>query len=315
MFLRARVWAVFGALAILATACGGGSGDTLTIYTSVTQATVDAVVAGFDQDLPETTVEVFRAPTGEVVARIEAERRNGTVGADVIWLSDPLSMYQYESDGMLSEWAPTAASGLPSEIQTPSFWGTRVLHLVIVTRAGNPFDLEAWSDLVDPSLAIAIPDPLFAGSAFAALGYFGLDYFDELRAAGAVQVPSPGDVVTGVAEGRYDAGITLEFSARSAATKGSPVEVVWPSPGAVAVTSPIAVLADTDRTDRARAFVEHVLSANGQTAIGATGWAPVLPGIAGPSIPAGTEIVYPDWESIFVSQDALVAGYEAIFGG
>jgi len=122
-------------------------------------------------------------------------------------------------------------------------------------------------------------------------------------------------VVTGVAEGRYDAGITLEFSARSAATKGSPVEVVWPSPGAVAVTSPIAVLADTDRTEQARTFVEHVLSASGQTAIGVTGWAPALPGIAGPAIPAGTEIVYPDWESIFVGQDALVAGYEAIFGG
>ena len=50
MFRRARVWAVLGALAVLAAACGGGSGDTLTIYTSVTQATVDAVVAGFEQD-------------------------------------------------------------------------------------------------------------------------------------------------------------------------------------------------------------------------------------------------------------------------
>ena len=142
---------------VLAAACGGGSGDTLTIYTSVTQATVDAVVAGFEQDSSDATVEVFRAPTGEVVARVEAERRNGTVGADVIWLSDPLSMLGCRSDGMLSEWEPTAASGLPSEVQTPRFWGTRVLHLVIVTRAGNPFDLEAWSDLVDPSLAVASP--------------------------------------------------------------------------------------------------------------------------------------------------------------
>ncbi len=321
MFLRARVWAAFGVLAIGAAACSGGNGEVLTIYTSVTQATVDAVVTGFEADNPAVDVEVFRAPTGEVAARIEAERRNGTTAADVIWLSDPLSMYQYGSDGLLAEWQPSAAAALPAEVQTPTFWGTRILHLVIVARAGNPAGIADWRDLVDPSLAVAIPDPLFAGSAFAALGYFGLEsgfgleFFGDLAAAGAVQVSAPGDVVTGVAEGRYDAGLTLEFSARSAAAKGSPVEVIWPRPAAIAVTSPIAVFAQADPADEARTFVEYVLSVGGQAAIGATGWSPVLAGVPGPTLPEGVAVVFPDWAAIFEQQDDLVARYGAYFNG
>lgn len=315
MSLRARVGAILGALVLLTSGCAGESGNDLTIYTSVTQATVDAVVTGFEEANPGAAVEVFRAPTGEVTARIAVEQRNGNLAADVIWLTDPLSMYQYQSDGLLAEWAPPAAAALPPEAQTDSFWGTRVLHLVIVVPAGNPAGIDEWQDLVDPTREIAFPDPRFAGSAFAALGYFGLEFFGAMQAAGAIQVSSPGDVVTGVAEGRYQAGLTLEFSARTAADKGSPIEVVWPRSGAIAVVSPIAVLANADPPGPARDFVDHVLSTAGQTSIGATGWSPMLAGTPGPAVPSGVDRVYPDWAAIFTQQETLVAGYAELFDG
>lgn len=321
MILRPRVGAVLGVFALLAAACSGAGPGTLTVYTSVTQATVDAVVAGFETANPEARVEVFRAPTGEVAARIEADRRAGAPTADVVWLSDPLSMYQYRAAGLLERWDPAGATTLPEGVATDSFWGTRVLHLVIVTEAGNPAAIASWQDLADPSLRVALPDPRFAGSAFAALGYFGLepgfgiDFFRELREAGAVQVSSPGEVVTGVAEGRYDAGLTLEFSARSAADKGSPIEVVWPAPAAIAVTSPVAVFAEADPMDDARGFVDHLLSPDGQAAIGSTGWTPVVAGVAGPAPPTGTPVVFPDWAAIFQHQADLLAGYSEVFSG
>ena len=306
-------------LAALVAACSGGGESTVTLYTSVTQATVDAVVAGYEAANPGTEVAVFRAPTGEVAARLEADRRSGSDTADVVWLSDPLSMYQYDADGRLQVWEPREAAGLPADLATDSFWGTRILHLVLVVPAGNPAGVAAWNDLRRPDLAVAIPDPRFAGSAFAALGYFGLepgfglDFFRELRAAGAVQVSSPGDVVTGVAEGRFSAGLTLEFSARTAADKGSPIEVVWPTPAAIAVSSPIAVLADAEPVDAARRFVEHVLSSAGQAAIGDSGWTPVRGDAPGPRPPAGAVVAYPDWGRIWQEQGELLDGYGAVF--
>ncbi|MBT8215642.1 MAG: extracellular solute-binding protein [Acidimicrobiia bacterium] len=314
-----RYGAALALAAVVAAACSGSGDSTVTLYTSVTQATVDAVVAGYEADNPGTDVAVFRAPTGEVAARLEADRRSGAATADVVWLSDPLSMYQYRADGILLAWDPQQAAALPEDLVSGSFWGTRILHLVLVVPAGNPAAVEAWQDLTRPDLAAAIPDPRFAGSAFAALGYFGLepgfgmDFFAAVRAAGAVQVNSPGDVVTGVAEGRYDAGLTLEFSARTAADKGSPIEVVWPAPAAIAVTSPIAVLAAAEPADAARDFVEHVLSPAGQAAIGESGWTPVRDDAPGPRPPAGASVAYPDWSRIWQEQSGLLDAYAGIF--
>lgn len=315
----ARWWAGLVALVLVLAACGGDDDSTVTIYTSVTQATVDAVVSGFETENSDVTVEVFRAPTGEVAARLEAERRTGDVGADVLWLTDPLSMYQYTP--LLDEWEPAGSVAVPGDARTESFWGTRVLYLTIVVPQGNPAGLSDWSDLTDPALRVAIPDPRFAGSAFAALGFFGLDpeygleFYEDLKAGGAVQVSSPGDVVTGVAEGQFDAGLTLEFSARTAAGKGSPIEVVWPASAAIAVTSPVAVLAEAAPGDDARDFVEFVLSQAGQEAIATTGWTPILDGAGGPGPPVTAAVVYPDWASIVARQGELVDGYSAIFGG
>jgi iron(III) transport system substrate-binding protein len=79
---------------LLLAACGDGAGTTasrrMTIYTSVTQETVDAVVAGFELENPNVELDVFRAPTGELNARLASEARGGGVGADVIWATDPL---------------------------------------------------------------------------------------------------------------------------------------------------------------------------------------------------------------------------------
>ena len=75
---------------------------TITLYTSVTQDTVDAVLAALAEQHPGLAVEVFRAPTGELDARIASELRSGGIGADVLWVSDPLSLQRYDADGLLA---------------------------------------------------------------------------------------------------------------------------------------------------------------------------------------------------------------------
>ena len=62
------------------------------------------------------------------------------------------------------------------------------------------------------------------------------------------------------------------------------------------------------------AFLDYVLSEQGQKEIAATGWQPVLTGVAGPPIPAGGQEVWPDWSSLFGWQQQLLSQYQAIFG-
>ncbi len=122
-----------------------------------------------------------------------------------------------------------------------------------------------------------------------------MNFYRTLKANGAVQVSTIPEVVTEVAEGRYQLGITLDSQVRAAVKQGSPVVLDWPSDGAISLYSPIAetVAAKGAVGTAAQALLRYVLSAAGQTAIGETGWQPVVPGIAGPARPAGATEVYP----------------------
>lgn len=316
-----RLLALAIGMAVLAGACATSeTGGNITLYTSVTQGTVDAVLAGLAQDYPDLTVELFRAPTGALNARIAAEQREGGIQADVLWLTDPLSMQQYDADGLLAEFTPDELSAIPAEYRSERFWGTRLLSMVIVQQQGLEVPLTGWADLADPAHAeaIVLPDPGFAGSAFGAMGYlaladgFGFDFYTRLAQNGAVQVSSPGEVVTGVAEGQFHAGMTLAFSARTAVDKGSPIEIVWPEPGAIVMYSPIAVIGERD-LDAAGSFVDFVLSSAGQEAIAGTGWQPVRADVAW-ALESGPAVT-PDWSALFNRQDELLDEYRSIFGG
>jgi iron(III) transport system substrate-binding protein len=319
-YTRARYVAVLLVALLVLGACSPPGEDVVTVYTSVTQETVDAVLEAFSRDHPETTVEVFRAPTGELTARIAAEQREGGIQADVVWLTDPLSMQQYDADGLLGEFSPAGLDQIPVEFRSDRFWGTRLLSMVIVEQAGLNPPLRGWGDLADPAVGtVAIPDPAFAGSALGAMAYlamadgFGFDFYARLAANGGVQVNSPGDVVTGVAEGQFTAGMTLAFSARAAIAKGSPIEIVWPEPGAIVMYSPIGIFASTERPTVAGAFVDFVLSVGGQEAIAGTGWQPVRSDVAW-DIDGGPSVT-PSWPDVFNRQDELLAAYREIFGG
>ena len=293
----------------------------LRIYTSVTQETVDAILDGFRAAHPDVDVEVLRAPTGELAGRIAAELRDGRILADVLWLTDPLSMQGYAEQGLLREWQPEAAADLPEAYRATSFWGTRVLNVVIVRGESVVPGPTSWADLADPAYAgaVAIMDPGLAGSAFGALAWFleqpdlGIAWFEALRDNGAVQVGTPGDVLSGVAEGRFAAGMTLAWTARTAAEKGSPVELVWPTDGAIAVDSPVGVIETSEALPAAEAFVEFVLGEDGQVLIGESGWQTVRSDAGGPQ-PGGPQ-VQPDWQEAYGRQAELLEQYRAIFGG
>jgi len=267
---------------------------------------------------------VFRATTGQLNARIAADEHSGGLRADVIWGTDPLSMESYAQDGLFQPWPLPALTGVPAQDKTKYFWGTRELYLVIVAHKGLTPMPANWSDLASPAYKgkVALPDPAAAGSAFAALGYFdttpgfGIGFYDKLKANGAVQVSTIPEVVTDVAEGRYQLGITLDSEVRSAIKEGSPVVMDWPADGAIELYSPIAetVTAKGAAATATQALMRYVLSASGQTVIGKTGWQPVLPGIAGPPRPAGATEVCPGWTTLFGRQNQILQQYQAIFG-
>ena len=288
----------------------------VTVYTSVTQDTVDAVLAALAEVNPELDVEVFRAPTGELDARIATEQRTGGIGADVLWMTDPLSVQRYEAEGMLASLEGGAFAAVPEAFRSDTFVGTRLLNLVLVSGTEVEDAPASWADLAAAE-GVAMPDPGFAGSAFAALGYlgtddeYGMEFYQALKDNGATIVQSPVDTVTGVAEGIYQTGITLDKIARDNVAKGAPIVMTWPEPGAIAIFSPVAVVAESDDAAAAQAFAEFLVSPEGQAAIASTGWQPIRDDVEWPH---EDTVVTVDWDELYGSQAQLLDDFYAIFG-
>lgn len=291
----------------------------MTLYTSYNQPEVDALLAAYQAVRPQVTVEVFRAPTGQLSARIAAEQRSGGVRGDVLLLSDPLSMQQYSAQGMLRRWSPPEESAVPADARSDSFWGVTTSNVVAVHQPGDA--PQSWYDLTKRRYrdGVALADPNFAGSAFGTLGYFalsedfGFDFYRQLKANGAVQVQAPGDVITGVAEGRFKVGMTLDFLVRAAVAAGTPVEASAPEPGAVHLYAPMAVFKATDNAKAAESFAGFLLTKRAQQVLAELDRHPVredVPAVA-PEVPTVT----PDWSAIFDRQDELRGSYGDIFGG
>ena len=107
----------------------------LTLYTSVTQNTVTAVVDGFTKADPGVKVSVFRATTGQLNARIAADQHSGGLRAGVIWGTDPLSMESYAQRACPGRGRrPAWPACLPRTRRRTS--GYRELYLVIVAHKG-----------------------------------------------------------------------------------------------------------------------------------------------------------------------------------
>jgi iron(III) transport system substrate-binding protein len=273
------------------------------------------VLAALDETHPELEVEVFRAPTGELDARIATELRTGGLGADVFWMTDPLSLQRYETAGLLASLEGLDLESIPAAYRGETFVGTRLLNLVLVSGTEVEPKPAAWSDLARAE-GVVMPDPGFAGSAFAALGYlatnedYGIEFYQALADNGATVVQSPVDVVTGVAEGIYQTGITLDKIARDNVEKGAPIVMTWPEPGAIAIFSPAAVVAESDDLETARAFLQFLVSPEGQAAIASTGWQPVRDDVAWPY---EDTVVTADWDELYGSQTQLLEDFYAIF--
>jgi iron(III) transport system substrate-binding protein len=313
----------------LLAACGGADADadadaaepeTITLYTCLSDESIQPVIAAFEDGAPGTQVDLFRAPTGELNARVAADVRSGGLQADVFWGCDPLTVQSLVDQDLVGGWTPPEAEEIPAEFRTDDYVAAHLLYMVIVHRTDVPAP-ASWTDLADPQYAVAVPDPAVAASALGALGWFaeeqgyGVDFYRDLQAGGAVQVGTPDEVTTGVAQGIYDAGMTVATSAYAAESDGSPVAVVWPEPGAVAIYGPVALATDSADFQAAQDFISFVVGREGQTVLGESGSYTALPDVPGPTIPADAPVVSPDWATIGQDRDAVLADYQQVFGG
>ena len=82
----------------------------------------------FQAAKPGREVKLFRAPTGELNARVAADVRSGGLKADVVWACDPLTMRGYRDQQLVGGWLPPEAQDIPEQFRTADDVGVAVLY-------------------------------------------------------------------------------------------------------------------------------------------------------------------------------------------
>ncbi|SED66074.1 ABC transporter substrate-binding protein [Rhodococcus koreensis] len=300
---------------------------TLTVYTSEPQAKIDALVAAFTAETG-IDVEVFRAGTGDLTARIEAERTTGTIGADVLLAADAPTFESYKTEGLLQPYTPADVNALNPDVVDPDgyYIGTRIIPTVIAyntTAVDAP--PTAWKDLADPKYRgqITLPNPDVSGAAafntavWLSTPELGESWLEALAANDPVVAESNGPVGQAVAAGTQPVGIVVDYLVRELAAKGSPIALAYPTDGIPYISQPAGIFTGSDDTEAARKFVDFLVSKQGQELAVKQQYLPVRGDVGTPDgAPALADLALltPDLQEITKIQDDAVRKFNGLVG-
>ncbi|MCL2820991.1 MAG: extracellular solute-binding protein [Oscillospiraceae bacterium] len=262
----------------------GSRGNTVSLYTSMKDSLIRALVDAFEAKHGDITVETRIAGAGTLMAEITEELEQGEIRADVIWTSEIPDFYGMKDDGLLLQYTPEGANAISNPLTDSDgyFYPARLGTMGIAYNTdlvSNP--PEAWNDLLgsDFTGGFAIADPTTSGTAMMSVVLldheFGEEFFKNLRDNGAFIGQGSSQVVDSVAEGDLVACLAVDYIAFDKIDSGAPMALVYPEEMLV-IPSPVAIFESSSAIDSAKLFVDFLLSEEAQQIIASIGTLPVL---------------------------------------
>lgn len=247
-------------------------GDKITVYMPSPAGLAEKIAEGFKTQSGKE-VEVFQGTTGEILARLEAEKENPI--ADVVILaswSDGLAM---KNDDKLASYElsnkDNAVENFIDEDNTLFGYSASAVGVIYNTELFESLEAD-WADLgttEDYKDLLAIPDPEKSGAAKDFVSAYvtekGWDDFEALANNGTI-VPGANkaamEAVTTGEVGILVAGV--DYNAYKAIDEGEPLAMYYPESGTVINPRPAMIMKDAPNPEGAQEFVEYLFSDEAQ---------------------------------------------------
>jgi sulfate/thiosulfate transport system substrate-binding protein len=290
---------LIGAVALLAAACGGGSstagsggGETsqlsLVAY-STPQAAYTQLIKAF-QATPAGKGVTFKQSYGGSGDQSRAVASG--LSADVVAFALEPDITRLVKAGLVdASWNTGPTKGMVTDSV-----------VVIGTRKGNPKNIRTWDDLVKPGVEVLTPNPFTSGGArwnvMAAYGAQsahgkddakGLAYLNTLFHNVPVQDDSARKSLQTFTQGKGDAFLSYENEAIFAQKNGQPIDYTIPD-STLLIENPIAVTKQSKNPEKAKAFVDFLLTPAAQEIFADNGYRPVVEGTTGREFPEPADL-------------------------
>lgn len=251
------------------------SAHALTVYTAGPGSLAKSLASGFEQQTG-VKVTVFQATTGKVMARLEAEQANPQ--ADVLISASWDTAEDLHQRGWLLPFASANADQVPANLKSADYiaQGVSALGIVWNSKSGTPEPKE-WRDLTQPAFKdkVTTPDPALSGASLDLLiglqnsmGDQALQLFDDLKKNGMVVSGPNAQAVTPVMQGAKAAVFgAVDYVSYGNIQQGESLKVIFPASGTVIAPRPMMILKTSQHADDAKAFIDYVLSPEGQARV------------------------------------------------
>ncbi len=250
--------------------------QTLVVYTAKEPDEIKDYLEIAKKELPDLELEVLRLSTGDLTARLLAEKNNPR--ADVIWGTAATSMIIFENQGMLEPYAPKGVESILPTFKSPKSpptwvgvdaYETAFCFNTDVAKKQNLPKPTSWADLTKPVYKgqIVMPNPASSGTGYmfvsSVLQGLGKDkgwaFLDELDKNMAQYTKSGSKPCKLAGTGEFAVGISFGFVGLGLKKGGAPLELIWPTEGAGFEVEANALVKGTKKVDAAKKFLDWAI--------------------------------------------------------
>ena len=314
-----RVLFVTAVVTILATVKNAAP-QSVTLYTAGPDSLAKNIAKSFT-DKTSIKVDVYQATSGDVLARIEAEKAKPR--ADVAVLASWGEGLTVRQRGFVEAYSSPEAKKLRPRWSDGGLaaQGGAALALILnsneVKKEQQP---QSWFDLASPFWkdSLSMPDPTLSGSAAEFIAIFVQTHGDkawklfEDLARNGLSVPGPNNaalnpVLTGAKKGTISG---VDYITYGQIAKGEKLDIHYPKEGTVVALRPVFVQQGAPHRDDARKLVDFMLSEDGQNLVAKTLLIPARSDTrAQRPVPGEFKMLAPDWDFVEKNQTQLISRF------
>jgi iron(III) transport system substrate-binding protein len=280
-FNKSRLFLVLALTIIFSILLGACSRDPiptkLVIYTAKENDEIEKYMPIAQAAMPDVQLEILRLSTGDLTARLLAEKDNPQ--ADVIYGTAATSMMIFQEEGMLEPYAPKGVETILPQFKDandPPYWvgvDAYVTAFCVNTALAQEKNLpipQSWEDLLNPVYQgqIVMPSPASSGTGFMFVSSVlqglgeneGWEYLKELDKNMAIYTKSGSAPCKMAGAGEYTIGISFEFVAAQQIAAGAPLALVLPAEGSGYEMEVSAIVKGTKKEEAAKQFLDWAIS-------------------------------------------------------
>ncbi|MGH7361122.1 MAG: ABC transporter substrate-binding protein [Candidatus Methylomirabilales bacterium] len=309
----------------------GAEAAEVVVYTSLENDEVVEYLKQAKADMPDLEVKWIRLSTGDLGARMLAEKDNPQ--ADVIWGWAVTNLIPFAKQGLTEPYAPKGEEKIPAQFKDKNHhWVAIDLYMAAfsvntdVAKKKNLPIPTSWEDLLNPVYKgeIVMPNPASSGTGYLQISAIlqmkgeaaGWEFLKKLDKNIAQYIKSGSRPAKMAAAGEYAIGASFEFAVAKLIDQGSPVKMVIPKEGAGYELEANALMKGAKRPEAGKRFLDWAISENAMRQYAKWKAGVTLAGMPTPAYLPGelSKILYPmNFEWSAANYGRIVKEWETLF--